>query len=109
MRPHQLHLLRRFQLLYEYKFACDSSSGETVAVLPDYFVEGAMLFKRKGRYYVMYGSCCCACRSAGTASEQLTLWSTCICLTIHRALAGSCGGMPNRYASNASKVHRLFG
>lgn len=42
--------------------ACDSSSGETVAVLPDYFVEGAMLFKRKGRYYVMYGSCCCACR-----------------------------------------------
>eukprot|EP01052_Picozoa_sp_SAG31_P072688 SAG31_NODE_31676_length_365_cov_0.973684_1_plen_55_part_01 len=55
MRPHHLHLLRRFEL-YEHKFACNSSSGETVAVLPDYFVEGAMLFKRKGRYYVMYGS-----------------------------------------------------
>ena len=39
-----------------------SSTGETVAVLPDYFVEGAMLFRRKGRYYVIYGSCCCACK-----------------------------------------------
>ena len=30
---------------------------------PDEFVEGVMLFKRQGRYYVIYSSCCCACRA----------------------------------------------
>eukprot|EP01052_Picozoa_sp_SAG31_P060817 SAG31_NODE_19951_length_587_cov_2.418033_1_plen_112_part_10 len=44
-----------------------SSTGETLAILPDSFVEGAMLFQRKGRYYVMYGSCCCACREGSGA------------------------------------------
>jgi alpha-L-rhamnosidase len=44
-----------------------SSSGVTVAILPDYFVEGAMLFKRQDRYYVIYGSCCCACRAGSGA------------------------------------------
>ena len=44
-----------------------SSSGERVALLPDYFVEGTMLFKRKGRYYIIYGSCCCACRQGSGA------------------------------------------
>ena len=39
-----------------------SSAGEAVARFPDSFVEGAMLFKRRGRYYVLYGSCCCACK-----------------------------------------------
>lgn len=39
-----------------------TSTGERVALFPDYFVEGVMLFKRKGVYYVLYGSCCCACR-----------------------------------------------
>ena len=44
-----------------------SSSGERVAVMPDYFVEGTMLFKRGGRYYIIYGSCCCACREGSGA------------------------------------------
>ena len=35
--------------------------------LPDYFVEGVMLFKRGKTYYVMYGSCCCACREGSGA------------------------------------------
>ena len=34
---------------------------------PDSFVEGVMLFKRRGLYYVMYGSCCCACREGSGA------------------------------------------
>ena len=35
--------------------------------MPDSFVEGTMLFKRNGRYYIMYGSCCCACRAGSGA------------------------------------------
>ena len=34
---------------------------------PDPFVEGVMLFKRKGVYYLLYGSCCCACREGSGA------------------------------------------
>ena len=45
-----------------------SSSGKLVALFPDYFVEGTMLFKRKQRYYVIYGSCCCACRQGSGAA-----------------------------------------
>jgi len=44
-----------------------SSTGVTVAVMPDSFVEGTMLFKRKGIYYIIYGSCCCACREGSGA------------------------------------------
>lgn len=29
---------------------------------PDHYVEGQLLFKRNGTYYVAYGSCCCFCR-----------------------------------------------
>jgi hypothetical protein len=47
------------------------SSGERMAVFPDYFVEGAMLFKRGDMYYTLYGSCCCACRQGSGAS----VWS----------------------------------
>lgn len=38
------------------------SSLEQVQVFDDFFVEGALLFKRNQMYYVLYGSCCCACR-----------------------------------------------
>ena len=44
-----------------------SSSNVRMHVFPDYFVEGAMLFKRKGIYYSIYGSCCCACRQGSGA------------------------------------------
>lgn len=44
-----------------------SSSGDRVAFFPDFFVEGAVLFKRHGIYYVIYGSCCCACRQGSGA------------------------------------------
>jgi hypothetical protein len=43
------------------------SSKTQVAVFPDFFVEGAMLFKRGKTYYVIYGSCCCACRQGSGA------------------------------------------
>ena len=43
------------------------SSKTQVAVFPDFFVEGALLFKRHQRYYVIYGSCCCACRQGSGA------------------------------------------
>ena len=44
-----------------------SSSKELMAIMPDSFIEGTMLFKRKDRYYVIYGSCCCACRQGSGA------------------------------------------
>jgi len=44
-----------------------SSSGERIVLMPDVFVEGTMLFKRQGRYYLVYGSCCCACREGSGA------------------------------------------
>ena len=31
-------------------------------LFPDDFVEGVMIFKRQGIYYVIYSSCCCASR-----------------------------------------------
>jgi len=34
---------------------------------PDFFVEGGFLFKRRSMYYVVYGSCCCACRQGSGA------------------------------------------
>lgn len=43
------------------------SSKTQVAVFPDFFVEGALLFKRGKTYYVIYGSCCCACRQGSGA------------------------------------------
>ena len=44
-----------------------SSAGERMTVFPDYFVEGAMLFKRGDMYYTLYSSCCCACRQGSGA------------------------------------------
>jgi len=41
--------------------------GQVGGYFPDYFVEGVMIFKRKGKYYVMYSSCCCACREGSGA------------------------------------------
>ena len=38
-----------------------------MAIMPDSFVEGTMLFKRKTTYYIIYGSCCCACRQGSGA------------------------------------------
>ena len=32
---------------------------------PDDYVESPSLFKRKGVYYVTYGSCCCGCAEGG--------------------------------------------
>lgn len=37
-------------------------AGENYGLFPDVFVEGAILYKRKGVYYVSFGSCCCFCR-----------------------------------------------
>ena len=39
---------------------------------PDDFVESPSLFKRGGRYYVTYGSCCCGCQEGGTATGTAT-------------------------------------
>jgi beta-xylosidase len=38
------------------------TAGENYGLFPDRYVEGAILFKRAGIYYVAYGSCCCFCR-----------------------------------------------
>jgi len=38
------------------------TTGENYGLFPEDYIEGAILFKRKGIYYVTYGSCCCFCR-----------------------------------------------
>lgn len=38
------------------------STHENYGLFPDHYVEGPVLFKRNGLYYVIYGSCCCFCR-----------------------------------------------
>jgi hypothetical protein len=44
-----------------------SSKVQVGAIFADDYVEGVMLFKRKGLYYVVYSSCCCACRGGSGA------------------------------------------
>ncbi len=39
-----------------------ATAGKNLGLFPDHYVEGATLFKRSGKYYVGYGSCCCFCR-----------------------------------------------
>ena len=39
------------------------SPGGNLGLFPDRYVEGAVLFKRGGVYYMGYGSCCCFCRA----------------------------------------------
>jgi len=40
-----------------------STTKENYGLFPDHYVEGSVLFKRNGTYYVGYGSCCCFCRA----------------------------------------------
>lgn len=50
-----------------------STRQQVGGFFPDAFVEGVMLFKRSGIYYVLYGSCCCACREgAGVVVHTAT-------------------------------------
>jgi len=39
-----------------------ASTNENYGLFAEDYVEGAILFKRNGVYYVTYGSCCCFCR-----------------------------------------------
>lgn len=38
------------------------TTRQNYGLFPDHYIEGAVLFKRGGMYYVAYGSCCCFCR-----------------------------------------------
>lgn len=42
-----------------------TSRVNVTGLFPDDFVESPSLFKRKGRYYLSYGSCCCGCAEGG--------------------------------------------
>jgi hypothetical protein len=39
----------------------NSTQVNVTGFFPDDFVENPILFKRKGRYFLTYGSCCCGC------------------------------------------------
>jgi beta-xylosidase len=39
-----------------------STMVNVTGLFPDNFVESPSLFKRKGTYYLTYGSCCCGCQ-----------------------------------------------
>ena len=45
-----------------------SSQQQVGPVFPDSFVEGVMLFKRAGSYYLIYSSCCCCCTAGAGAT-----------------------------------------
>ena len=42
-----------------------STKVNVTGLFPDDYVESPALFKRKGVYYVTYGSCCCGCKEGG--------------------------------------------
>jgi hypothetical protein len=42
-----------------------SSKINVTGLFPDDYVESPSLFKRNGRYYLTYGSCCCGCQEGG--------------------------------------------
>lgn len=42
-----------------------TSEVNVTGFFPDDFVESPSLFKRKGWYYLTYGSCCCGCSEGG--------------------------------------------
>lgn len=51
-----------------YLFAFRATKKKKVNVtgfFPDDYVESPSLFKRKGLYYLTYGSCCCGCAEGG--------------------------------------------
>ena len=48
-----------------------STQQQIGPVFPDSFVEGVLLFKRSGLYYLIYSSCCCCC----TAGAGATVYS----------------------------------
>jgi hypothetical protein len=90
-----------------------SSSGQLVAMLPDYFVEGAMLFKRGARYYVVYGSCCCACRQGSgavvlSATNLAGPWTRQSKDVNCRADAEVCAGFPSEQGEKERPTGQLI-
>jgi hypothetical protein len=89
-----------------------SSSGERVALMPDYFVEGVMLFARGDLYYVVYGSCCCACRE-GSGAVVLTAptikgpWARQPRDVNCKADAAVCAGMPSEQGEQERPTGQL--
>lgn len=45
-----------------------STQHQIGPVFPDSFVEGVLLFKRAGVYYLIYSSCCCCCTAGAGAT-----------------------------------------
>ena len=52
------------KLTPDLRHAANEQIGQ---LFPDEFVEGVMFFKRLGRYYIIYSSCCCTCREGSGA------------------------------------------
>jgi hypothetical protein len=74
---------------HEERIACfksqdlrQSTKVQIGRLFPDDFVEGVMIFKRKGTYYIIYSSCCCASRygKEGNALFRVTFFvKTTVC------------------------------
>ena len=65
-----------FLSFFSFFFLFDRSNAgiQVSGFFPDDFVESPSLFKRGGRYYVTYGSCCCGCQEGGTiATDNIIL------------------------------------
>lgn len=96
------------------RLAPDLLSSAHVGVgsfFPDDYVESPSLFKRKGRYYVTYGSCCCGCRDGGgivvfsapSVSGPWTRQAPHSDVNCNNANATICGGFGRR-AGQASEL-----
>ena len=57
--PNRDHLVAIERLTPDLK---SSTKQQVGSLFHEDFVEGVMIFKRRGFYYVIFSSCCCACR-----------------------------------------------
>ena len=78
----------------------------------DDYVESPSLFKRKGVYYLTYGSCCCGCQEGGgqvvfTAKQVAGPWTRQPHADVNcrNASAEICGGFGSRDANYADLVY----
>jgi hypothetical protein len=89
----------------------NSTQVNVSGLFPDDFVESPSLFKRKGVYYLTYGSCCCGCSEGGgqvvfTASSVHGPWRRQVHADINcrNASADICGGYQLRSENYADLV-----
>ena len=89
------------------------STGRSSALFPEYFVEAPVMFLRGGRYYALFGHCCCFCSACQQYSKCRVHYAVPPCVQC-RAAACSCtrrrarwGRGPRKRAAMSHAPHQL--